>query len=708
MALSEEELGLARLRAKAKLRLRQQQAAPVSAVPTTTPAPKEQDALSYAGDLAQTFTGGTLAGWGDEAVGGARAIGDLVFGDVSAFGDEEGNQSFPQAYKMYRDDARRRKEEFAQANPKTAIAAELAGGIASPINRVAPGFGSGMLPKSLDLTTKAGRTALQRARIGASAARGTVEGAVAGLGQGEGSLEEQLGSAGQGALFGGVTSGAMTGALGGFGNTLAKERITRQLGYGDNFVPAHIADPEGNVGSFYRKYIGNAIGGRGPLGKQESNYLRQNPKITSLVKDGESLFPETVGTRHAVSRLKEEISDETDIAKSLLSRQSSAMGEKIADTKSAIGAQRAAQREAVDQAASQQMRERTLPSTMPPELKNEIMSSDYDQAEKLLSKWWDNNAFQMVKGRGFEWDNGLRKELKSLSEEDPAFALTLGNVASNVDGMVDKLVAQGKKRQDLVPQDYINELATDENLFINGDALMALRNSFAMPANMGGPNFKGKLKREVVDKFDDMIRRQLGDDAKFFDDEISRWGTKQAFSKAANVARKKGQSNVKPQQIGSALRPSKHSAPAFQILRQAEEAKSAIPSKVTKSDVGGLIKTRKAIENKKVRIGQRERAATRRVDRETAGMLSAPPSSWSQIASTMILGAPLSFGVGALPAGIAAASTLSRPAVQRLIAGQTNKQKQLAEALRKGALSPVTRVTSRAAALANTNKDEEQ
>ena len=88
-------------------------------------------------------------------------------------------------------------------------------------------------------------------------------------------------------------------------------------------------------------------------------------------------------------------------------------------------------------------------------------------------------------------------------------------------------------------------------------------------------------------------------------------------------------------------------------------------------------------------------------------MLAADPSSWSQVASTAILGAPFGFGLGAVPTGIAVANVLSKPSTQRLMAGQTSAQKRLAEALRSGRTARATRGLSRTATLQGTDKEEE-
>jgi hypothetical protein len=74
-------------------------------------------------------------------------------------------------------------------------------------------------------------------------------------------------------------------------------------------------------------------------------------------------------------------------------------------------------------------------------------------------------------------------------------------------------------------------------------------------------------------------------------------------------------------------------------------------------------------------------------------------TAWSALASTAALSSLIP-GVGALPlvgigAGMGAGRALTTPAAQRFVAGQTSRQKQLAEALRKGDMAKYTQALSR-------------
>lgn len=597
----------------------------------------------------QALLNGQLVGFGDEAVGLARAGLDYFY--PSSW--EEGAQSFPDKYKMYRDDARASLKEFREENPGTAITTEIVGGIASPINKIAPGLGT---------------TGGTGARVLQSTVRGGIEGGIAGFGEGQGDIYTQLINAGKSAALAAPLSGALTGVGGILGKTLTKRRVAQDLGYGENYIPPNLADPEGGVGKFYRNYVGNAIGGRGGIGKQESRYLRNNPKISSLVDDPALAFPDEVGTRNAVGEVKDKLADDARKLKLALQAQKKAI--------------KMEERSFNDIAI-----EYAMPDSMPESVKNQVRSSSALDADKILSRWYKDNAFMDVKGRTFDWDESLGKELKRLSEEDPDFALVLGDAASKMKGLVGRLVKEGKKATDITTQDIIDELTSGKIVGIDGDALMSMRNSFARPANVGGRTISKSYMRDIAKKFDNMIKRQLGEDSPEwarYADEISRWGDKQAISGAVRKAERQGLDYYTPKQIASSSAKGSRSPlwrSANKFIKEQEKARSRIANNAN-------------------RIDQKHRASVNRLEKATLGALPENTTAFSQVASTAVLGAPVSLGVGALPAGIAAAELLKQPWAARIISGQNPKQIAMAEALRRGSTSAITGGLSREAAMA--------
>jgi len=149
---------------------------------------KHKDAYQGKGSIADALGSGALLGLGDEIAGGLGAgIGMAL---PESWGGLPEGTSFSDAYSGIRDQARRQQKAFELRNPKTALAAELAGGLASG----GAGFGRVAAAKGLKESAK------QMAKIGAA------EGGVAGFGtseeQGIGLLADTVGGAGVGAGMG--------------------------------------------------------------------------------------------------------------------------------------------------------------------------------------------------------------------------------------------------------------------------------------------------------------------------------------------------------------------------------------------------------------------------------------------------------------------------------------------------------------------------
>lgn len=138
--------------------------------------------------LARAGFQGTTLGFGDEIVAaGAAALDPLVNNTPGTF-----SERFDARLNQERD----KKDEFRKTNPKSAIAAELAGGLTT-------GLGAG----GAGLTLLRGGQTLPAA-IGAGAVEGSIYGAIAGAGTNDGNLQDRA----KGAIAGGAT-GAIAGGL---------------------------------------------------------------------------------------------------------------------------------------------------------------------------------------------------------------------------------------------------------------------------------------------------------------------------------------------------------------------------------------------------------------------------------------------------------------------------------------------------------------
>ena len=141
--------------------------------------PKKEKDASGLGNFARTLAQGAMLGFGDEAEAYVR----------SAFSDRDQEEIL--------DEIRKDIALYGKQNPKTAMAAELGGALATAF---VPFAGATRLAT---LGAKAGKTALGLGgMMGRGAAVGAAEGGIAGFGVGEGGFSNRVGSATKGALLG--------------------------------------------------------------------------------------------------------------------------------------------------------------------------------------------------------------------------------------------------------------------------------------------------------------------------------------------------------------------------------------------------------------------------------------------------------------------------------------------------------------------------
>lgn len=171
--------------------------------------------------------------WLGEKLGGHFRDGDgnLVSGTTGrVLEDKAGNPvsgTFKEAAKAGRDEARRTLKETKQDNPKTAVVSEIAGSVASPVSRLAPGAGvtAKLLPKA---TTALGRVG---ARAAGAATDAAAQGAVAGVGYSEGeTVADVAKDAAVSAGIGGVLGGAAGGLAGGVREVADSRYVSKALG----------------------------------------------------------------------------------------------------------------------------------------------------------------------------------------------------------------------------------------------------------------------------------------------------------------------------------------------------------------------------------------------------------------------------------------------------------------------------------------------
>jgi len=337
----------------------------------------------------QSFNEGTLAGFGDEAVGFWRTALDYAMPETEAdriaaeFGGEE--QSMTDRYKMYRDDERDVQAQFAEENPGSALALSLAGGVASPLNAVAPG--SGM------------------ARVAGAAAG---QGGLAGLGTSEG---ESLGEIASDVAGGAAIGGALGLGIGGLGRTLSKRRIGQDMVDAQgNFTPIHMTDDDNLLTEIYREGVGRTYGGDIPLQQQQQ-------RIFGAAQD--SLAGATDDLAATTARAKGSLKQAMQTA---------------------------------DRAAAREAMEAAMPSTMPQKVKDAARNAKTaTEAEEIISEWWSSDAFQSIKGYSeIKLPNNLWASIKSTMSKNPEFkeALTPA-IRKQLKAAVEKGEVNGKEFMEL-------------------------------------------------------------------------------------------------------------------------------------------------------------------------------------------------------------------------------------------------------------------
>jgi hypothetical protein len=475
----------------------------------------------------QSVNRGSLFGFGDEIVGAGRAAIDPLIGLVA--GEENVTDgyfsNFGDRYKAYRDDERDVTKQFEKENPKTALGLTIAGGIASPVNRIAPGFGG------VGSTT------------GKTLARGTAEGAAVGLGEGEGDFSQQAKSAATGAGFGFGATGLMKG-LGGIGNQFSKQRRTADTMYRDvdgvmQQVPIHMqGDGRGKLSNFTRNMLGGSIGGQTTIRRQEDIFLDSAKK--GLEEAGET----KTGLTKALKNTKEEIqSNYTNDSRNIADAAKSAIAKAKVDTGLTGDAATLASNKTI-QSIRGNLRQETGIEAMP--LNGRIGFDGIDMADtnavnSVLKEFYRNKAFREVKDAGnFKWDGdidkGLKKSIRQAMSDDPDLAINAAGKISELKSVVDKLKKSFvSDNSEMLPEDFIEELLNSTKITgIDGEALMAIRNVFARSANKE----TGRSNRLIANQIDDLIRKQLPEESVAqFDDQLARYTTFLAHDSAANAPR---------------------------------------------------------------------------------------------------------------------------------------------------------------------------
>ena len=669
---------------------------------------------------------GQLLGFGDEIAGFGRAVIDPLLG--AAAGEENVTDgyfdNFGDRYRMYRDDERQNTKEFADANQKTALALNLAGGLAAPVP----------LPVRLSkaaLASKAGQQQVARQAAG----RAVAEGGVAGFGMSEADLTEgEFGQAAKdtatGSAFGLGTTVGLRGA-GKIANQVAKRRVAQDLvDENGRRMPLSMVDEP--IGDVYRS-ISRLPGARGKVQALERPFVEEAAEkvyqaeraLTRSRRAAEDAAADaseaaTIAAQRAKSELDEQAANAVEAAQSMPKR----LVKKVADKFRSDAARK------------------SLPDEAQELLKDVDLINDVPKVRNILDDYWNNRAFQEVKKEWFDFDDTIGRKITERIKGDPDLRLHFGDeIIPKLQKMQSKLTDQFPPGTDIVPEDYIEAMLSGKYQ-ISGDALMAMRNAFATGAN--GSSKNAYPLRAVAKEFDDFIIDMLEKQGKkssadLYKKHLKQYTTALTYMDASNVKKareaagkfdpstwmtqsgkyggKRMQSRLPPEEIRArsaveAIEGAEESGKQTMksvrrnIKKQGQRA-TRDASQVRRNNARAATKAKRAIQD------EAQSGALPQARAEAAALKDKlSPGGQSFISDYLVTRqagelVPAPRGVPApykAAQGIGLGRVIGSNAFQDALAGQTEWQKALAKALRENDMEKYTRLLSRQAAISGSGE----
>jgi hypothetical protein len=578
------------------------------------PAPKPEPKRELTGgDLARgrgtALLEGGLFGWGDEAAAGAATLMAKLAGDEKGWGE-----IYDDIYGV----EQARQQEYKEARPGEALAAEIAGGVTT-----------GGLGMSRALGTQAVKNLPKFNRALAASGVGATEGAVIGAG-----------AAGPGNRMEGAKTGAMWGAAlplalaggGEVGHKLIKERDINK----------------GLVGELYRDVVAEAFGG---------GAIREGAKEAVDAAEGQ------------VKRLSRAAKAIKDRDTRVIKRSEQAMRQNMEESV-----------EATNAAFRQRAYDVATPERLPPEVRAEIAELSPQEVVDTLQQHWTKYGFSEAKQRNFALDRKeFKRRISGLFDDDPGLRQAskgyVDALMSDFDAVFTPNTA-GRNPYKL-PGVATGKKATVGTM--KGDELMELRNTYARAANRTSDGQQRTAFRRVANAIDGMITAQLdGEALTRYQDDMARWeGFSTLHSAVGKASTRKGGAFT-PDEWLSAIKGYKLAGgkgvlqdTATQAQTQGKHLKKSLQAKIKDNP----LKARRAKTQKQIadRMSQGKKQVKELKDLAPTGR----PSLFKKSLATIMLGAPLApvLGPAALPVGYGIAKTLASKHGQRFMGGQAALQR---------------------------------
>jgi len=456
---------------------------------------------------AQRFFSSAALGWGDEmGLWTAAAAASVATGTPIS-------EVYADMRKTY--DAK--QDAFKERQPGAALAADIAGSVASPVNAL----------RVAQAATKLGRGAQTVGRVAA-------EGAV--YGAGEAKEGERLSGAATGAGGGLLAYGALRGAAKGVGtgvNALTSRKVAKPLvNEAGEFIPLTLAaEGEGVVESTIQRFYKGVISPiSGSMQRQEEAIIRSPAEL----KEGLTKFAKQVdeGLKLAEDKADADLKLASDALqetgeelKKIRTKQRddtiAPLSEKlkvIKKTKANQYVARATQQATQNQNARRSVfRDQAFASAMPAKASADDIQrigsiENIGQRIRALDKMWAKDGYSMIKGKKIRVPaNQFAKDISEGILEDPVFKVLAPDIGSSFKKNVLKTLESVDKFR-------------DKSGRIDGDALATIRSSLGTWASASSDYQLSRAYRMVQSKLDDVIKKQLtGDQLKAFNKESANW-----------------------------------------------------------------------------------------------------------------------------------------------------------------------------------------
>lgn len=669
---------------------------------------------------AQRFFSSMALGWGDE----------LGIAVAAAGASASTGENWSDVYKAMKKSYDEQQRQFEQRQGGAALAADVAGAIASPLTYVAAPFTA---------ASKAGQAA---SFLGRAATEGAIYGA------GEADLGERLEGAGSGAVGGVFGAGLAKGATGVGGliaNTVTKRRIAEDLIDADgDFLPITLAakDPkgvEGVIHQFYRDVLGPAFGAKGIIREQEDviigkteEAIKSQKEFTKNLDEGIKIAEKQIeGSFKAAAK---EISEQAKEARKVKEKKAKEIIEPLKEKLKAFETGKA--EEIVGKAAADvramtnsrrfNFRNEAFVSSMPAaatlkDMADILKIEDMGQRAQALDSLWNEKGYDMIKNKSFRFKSGeLERNLEEALDKDPYFKVNIVDIPSVM------------KVFDLAVEN--TNFFRDKSGRVPGSLVSALRSRIGTLASGVVDPQQRKALYTLQSRIDDIIQGQLTQSQKeAFKREAGKWKTTVVLRNAIESAslKKRGQfdeedwlkevgknnrwdsrygtgpltrqARTLEDNIASATKSTAKRASnlakvkAMGIEKTIRDHRNELESALKKlkarekSDLANLSKDPKLAEQ----IAQDRTKATKAqaeleiLDKELKklGSLRAQtsPGWFHSLAAIGFLAAVLSggavSGIGAAGLAVTAARGLSRPGAQLAVAGQTKRQEAIQQAL---------------------------